>query len=86
VHIEIACVESVIANEIAQGLTQRDVAQTYALGLRSSSPTDWGVVNAAILERWSPSGLGRIKEAAWTGRWRGGPLFESDGPAEVGDE
>ena len=65
----------VIQNEINQGLTQQDVAQTYALGLRSDAETDWGKVNASIIERWSRAGLERIKEAAWSGRWRGGLLF-----------
>ena len=61
-------VEGVIENEIAQGLTQRDVAKTYALGLRSSWPTDWKRVNAAIIKRWSKSGLNRIKQLAWSGK------------------
>lgn len=29
---------------------------------------------AAIIERWSQSGLERIKEAAWKGEWRGVPF------------
>jgi len=65
--IEIACVEAVIENEIKQGCTQRQVAQTYALGLRSSWPTDWAKVNALILARW-PKGLERVKEMAWSGK------------------
>lgn len=44
---------------------QKDVAATYALALRCSTPTDWRKVNAAIIERWSRSGLQRIKQAAW---------------------
>jgi hypothetical protein len=66
--IEIACVESVIENEIAQGCTQKQIAQTYALGLRSSWPTDWKRVNEAIIKRWSFSGLNRIKNLAWSGK------------------
>lgn len=61
------CVEDVIENEIKQGATQRDVAKTYALGLRSSWPTDWKRVNEAIRARW-PKGLNRIKEMAWSGK------------------
>jgi len=64
---EIACVEMVIENEIAQGLTQRQIAQTYALALRSSWPTDWRRVNEAIVARW-PKGLERIKTMAWSGK------------------
>ena len=67
VKIELAAVEQQIENEIEMGLTQRQIAQTYALGLRSSWPTDWARVNAAILKRW-PKGLERIKKMAWSGK------------------
>lgn len=67
VSVEIACVESVIENEIRQGCNQRQIAQTYALALRSSWPTDWAKVNAMILAKW-PKGLTRIKEMAWSGK------------------
>lgn len=63
---EINCVEDVIENEIAQGLNQRQIAQTYALALRSNWPTDWARVNAAIVSKW-PDALERIKRMAWTG-------------------
>jgi hypothetical protein len=66
--IELACVESVIENEIAKGLNQTQIAQTYALGLRSSWPTDWKRVNEAIIKRWSFAGLNRIKNLAWSGK------------------
>jgi hypothetical protein len=65
---EIACVEQVIENEIKQGLKQKQIAQTYALGLRSSSwPTYWTKVNKMIVNRWSLAGLNRIKKMAWSG-------------------
>jgi hypothetical protein len=64
---EIACVESVIENEIKQGLNQKQIAQTYALALRSSWPTDWSVVNDLIVKRWSAKALERIKKMAWSG-------------------
>lgn len=67
VTIELACVEFVIENEIKQGCNQRQIAQTYALALRSSWPTDWAKVNAMILAKW-PKGLERIKNMAWSGR------------------
>ena len=47
---------------------QRDIAQTYALSLRSSFETDYKKVNCAIIDRWSVSGLIRIKEMAWSGK------------------
>ena len=46
-------------------MRRKDVAQTYALALRSSWPTDWGKVNRAILARWSRSALDWIKTRAW---------------------
>jgi hypothetical protein len=64
---ELADVEGVIEREIAQKATQRQVAQSYALGLRSTWPTDWRRVNSMILARWSPAGLERIKRMAWSG-------------------
>ncbi|QDV20666.1 hypothetical protein Pan153_53420 [Gimesia panareensis] len=66
-HAEICNVESVIENEIKQGLTQKQIAQTYALALRSSYQTDWEKVNKMIVDRWSVSGLTRIKNMAWKG-------------------
>lgn len=64
---EIMDVEGVIENEIKHGCTQRQVAQTYALGLRSTWPTDWAKVNQMIVARW-PKGLERIKNMAWSGK------------------
>ncbi len=49
-------------------LKQKDVAMTYALALRSSAPTDWRTINTAIIDRWSKSGLDRIKKMAWSGK------------------
>ena len=66
--MEIMDVEYVIQNEIKQKCKQKQIAQTYALALRSSYKTDWAIVNAAIIERWSVSGLERIKKLAWSGR------------------
>ncbi len=71
--MQIQCVESVIENEIKEGVTQRQIAQTYALALRSSWPTDWKHVNGLIVNRWSARGLERIKKMAWSGS-----CFESD--------
>ena len=42
-----------------------DVAKKYSTGIRSGEPIDWKVVNAAIVERWSRSGLNHIKTMAW---------------------
>ena len=64
---EIACVELVVENEIKQGCNQRQIAQTYALGMRSTWPTDWARVNAMIEQRW-PKGLDRVKQLAHSGK------------------
>lgn len=74
-RFELACCTEVLLNEIAhKELTQKDIAMTYGLALRSSHPTDWPDVNRAIIERWSLSGLKRIKKAAWDGAWNGVPF------------
>ena len=59
---------TLIIQEIEGGATQKDIAKTYALGLRSQEPTDWAAANKAIIERWSVSGLERIKKLAWSGK------------------
>ena len=61
--LELTNVALVIEAEIANGMKQRDVAQTYALALRSSWHTDWARVNRAIAQRW-PKGLERVKNLA----------------------
>lgn len=76
-RIELMMTTEVLLNEIKQGLTQKQIASTYGLALRSSDETDWARVNAAIVARWSLSGLERIKEAAWAGAWRGVPFGSS---------
>lgn len=68
--VEIMDPEGVIENEIAQGLSQRQIAATYALAMRKPNcreTVDWARINKAILARW-PKGLERIKKLAWTGR------------------
>ena len=52
---------------VKHGFTQKQIAQSYALALRSSWPTDWPKVNKLIIDRWSASGLERIKKMAWSG-------------------
>ena len=66
--IELANCERTILQEISnKQFKQRSIAKTYALAMRSSEPVDWSKVNAAIIERWSVSGLDRIKKMAWSG-------------------
>lgn len=68
IRAEMACCEMVILNEIKMGLNQKQIAQSYALALRSSWPTDWKKVNEAIIERWSFAALNRIKNMAHSGK------------------
>lgn len=61
--------EEFILNEIAnKKLKQKDIAQTYALLIRSGEGIDWRTINEAIVNRWSMSGLKRIKEMAHNGK------------------
>ena len=63
----IDCTET-ICDEVARGHSQKSVAITYAMALRSQAAgmdkPDWKVINTAILSRWKPSGLERIKKIA----------------------
>lgn len=52
-----------------KSITQKSVALTYALALRAKAiggvEVDFKRANRAILDRWSMSGLERIKTLAW---------------------
>ena len=50
-------------------ITRKDIALTYRLAMQSQESVDWTKVNAAIIERWSKSGLKYIKELAWKGEF-----------------
>jgi len=66
--IELTDCTNVLLDEIKdKRFKQKDIAKTYALALRSSFQTDYKKVNQAIIDRWSVSGLIRIKELAWSG-------------------
>lgn len=57
-------VEGMIEREVADPvMTQRDVTVSYAFAIRQGA--DFGRINRAILSRWKPSGLDRIKRKAW---------------------
>ena len=62
------CTNTLLREILMDEAKQRDIAMTYALALRSSDPTNWKVVNKAIIDRWSKSGLDRIKNMAWSGK------------------
>ncbi len=69
-HFELINCEATILEEIRAGAKRKDVAQTYALALRSSERImiDWTRVNRAIMERWSVSALNWIKNKAHSGK------------------
>lgn len=67
--VELFNCTQVLLREIAMPeAKQKDISTTYALALRSSDHTDWITVNRAIINRWSMSGLQRIKNMAWSGK------------------
>jgi hypothetical protein len=58
--------EAAILEDVANpDVTRDDVATAYALGLLSEGAVNWPTVNAAIIERWSTSGLEYVKRIAW---------------------
>ena len=64
--IELLCCESIILDEINHKECKRkDVALTYYFCMNSSEEIDWGVINRAIIKRWSFSGLEYIKKEAY---------------------
>lgn len=67
--IEIINQEDLILKEISdKRFRQNDVARSYALILRQDTDVDWSKINRTIIDRWSLSGLEKIKESAWTGK------------------
>ena len=66
---ELANCTNHLLREIADpAMKRRDVAQSYALAMRSQETTDYARVNAAIIARWSLSALEYIKHLAHSGR------------------
>ena len=60
----------VLCNEIETlKLTQKEVALTFAMALRSEAAgidkVDWRKVGEAAVKRWSASGWSRVKELGW---------------------
>lgn len=58
----------VIEDEIAAKMTQSAIAKTYAMAMLSEAnggwEADWPRVNRAIIDRWSRTGLERVKKLA----------------------
>ena len=66
--IELCCCTYTLINEIKIAKTKKQIAQTYALALKSSEKTDWALVNRAIIDRWGIKSLHYIKDLAWSGK------------------
>jgi len=67
--VTLLCCQSTILDEIAEKTSKKkNIAQTYALILKSDEQVDWKVINTAIIQRWSRSALNDIKKMAWSGK------------------
>lgn len=68
-QINLVCCTQVILNEIAQGISQKSVALSYAMAIKSEAQgadePDWPAINQAVIARWSRAGLIRVKNRAW---------------------
>ena len=70
VSIELIDCTNVILNEIKDiKFKRKNIAKTYALALKSSEDSiNCKIINEAIINRWSRSGLEYIKNLAWSGK------------------
>ncbi len=68
-RVNLICCTDVIRDELALGFTQKDLAVTYAMAIKSemqgADKPDWRAINTAILTKWQMSGLERIKKRAY---------------------
>ena len=62
------CCTDVILNELSIGLSQKEIALTYALAMKSEQAgddkPDWKTINKAIADRWTTDGLTYVKVLA----------------------
>ena len=63
------CTETLLQEINDKNFKQVDIAVTYRLAMLSSEKPDWRKVNEAIINRWSKSGLERVKKMAWKGNF-----------------
>lgn len=58
-----------VIGDVAGGMPQQIVAISYATAILAAAKgfedVDWTAVNRVIIDRWSLSGLDRIKHKAW---------------------
>ena len=59
----------VVKNEVEKGLSQKQVAETFALALWAENAggiaCDWKSLNDAVMARWGIKGLSRVKTMGW---------------------
>jgi len=66
--ISLMCCEQTLLDEISdKSFKKKNIAQTYALALRSDEDVDFKEINKAIIARWSMRALSDIKKMAWSG-------------------
>lgn len=68
-QINLVCCTQVILQDLAaREVTQKDVALTYAMAIKSAAQKadapDWETINKAIISKWSVRGLERVKKRA----------------------
>ncbi len=69
-QINMVCCTDVLLQDIdAKEMTQRDIAFTYAMAIKSQAQKtdipDWNTINKAIIARWNFKALDRIKKRAF---------------------
>ena len=70
VQINLVCCTQVICDQVGEKqATQKDIALSYAMAIKSAAQKadepNWRAINEAILARWKMSGLERIKKRAF---------------------
>lgn len=65
----VACTQTILQDVGAREATQKDVALTYAMAIKSEAEgadkPDWPTINKAIIARWNMKALERIKKRAF---------------------
>lgn len=69
-QINMVCCTDVLLQDIgAKEMTQKDIALTYAMAIKSQAQKadmpDWSTINKAIIARWNLKALDRIKKRAF---------------------
>lgn len=69
IQINLVCCTQVILNDLEKGGTQKGIALTYAMAIKSEAQQadkpDWKAINEAIIAKWGVRKLAYIKKRAW---------------------